>query len=648
MKPDNLRKKERLFKQAHKKAAERETKGLFEGAALAYLEASKLLPKKEASEAKALYLDKCGYCYDESGNYELAKEAYKKSLAIKEKFLPSNSISIANSLNDLGVVNEHIGEYKEAKAFLKRALVIREDLLGKEHPDTLQTLNNLSNIYYSSGDFNRSINAYQYILEIQKKTFNNDNLDIALTFYNLGNTYHAQGDFERAHKYCQQSLDIREKIVGTNHKLVADSLSVIGNIYISIENFEMAEKYHARTLNIIEKNLGNEHPSLNVCLNALGTIYSAQDKYQQAEDCYQRAIFIAKKKLGDNHPDIAVYLLNLGVLFSKKGDLDKTEIYYQQAQSIQEKSLDKEDPQKAALFNNLGELYFAKGEYTKAKNYFSRAREIIKKSLLPNHPYNKAIDKNYQDLQQKVANLEREKLEKRAALHKAERLAYLGQMAAMMAHNMNQPIGVIRMTASGALSDVDENLFDSSTELKPLLEKILNQTERLSQIMSNFRNLARSDRTVLSAVNLNEVINYIYQLLFDAQYQLDKIVLLKDLAESPIAHSNEWALQEMLISLLSNAREAVKDKAIKQVGIKTWQQDNQAGFCVEDSGDGIAQENLPKLFTPFLTSKNEGMGLGLYFCREIAKDLGGSIEYYPASLGGAGFKITLPAEQDEK
>ena len=69
---------------------------------------------------------------------------------------------------------------------------------------------------------------------------------------------------------------------------------------------------------------------------------------------------------------------------------------------------------------------------------------------------------------------------------------------------------------------------------------------------------------------------------------------------------------------------------------------------MEDNGDGITEENLPKLFTPFLSSKHEGMGLGLYFCREIVKDLGGSIDYYPASLGGAGFKIALPAEQENK
>ncbi len=265
---------------------------------------------------------------------------------------------------------------------------------------------------------------------------------------------------------------------------------------------------------------------------------------------------------------------------------------------------------------------------------------LLSENLITPHQYSTAMEN-------KIADLEYENIEKRAALHKAERLAYLGRMATLMAHNMNQPIGVIRMATSGALSDINENLFDPATELKPLLEKILNQTERLSLIMDNFRSFSRGDRTVLSAVNLNSIIEDIYQLLFVAQYQLDRIELQKDFIEPPIAHANEFALQEMLISLLSNAREAVKDKLIKQIKITTWQQDNHAGFCVEDNGDGIKQDDLPKLFTPFLSSKNEGMGLGLYFCREIAKDLGGSIEYYPASLGGAGFKITLPIQQDK-
>ena len=266
---------------------------------------------------------------------------------------------------------------------------------------------------------------------------------------------------------------------------------------------------------------------------------------------------------------------------------------------------------------------------------------LLAERLITEHQYSKALTN-------KIADLEYENIEKRAALHKADRLAYLGRMATLMAHNINQPIAVMRMAASGALSNINENLFDPATELKPLLENILKQTERLSFMMANFRNFARGDRTVLSAVNLNTVIEDIFQLLFIAQYQLDKIDLQKDLSESPIAHANELALQEMLISLLSNAREAVKDNPIKKISIKTWQQNNHVGFCVEDNGDGISTENLPQLFTPFLSSKNEGMGLGLYFCREIVKDLGGAIEYYPASLGGAGFKITLPIQQESK
>jgi two-component system C4-dicarboxylate transport sensor histidine kinase DctB len=266
---------------------------------------------------------------------------------------------------------------------------------------------------------------------------------------------------------------------------------------------------------------------------------------------------------------------------------------------------------------------------------------LLGENLITPHQYSTAIEN-------KIADLEQENIEKRAALHKAERLAYLGRMATMMAHNMNQPIGVIRMAASGALGDINENLFNPETELKPLLEKILSQTERLSFIMDNFRRFSRGDRQVLSAVNLNTVIEDIYQLLFIAQYQLDRIELQKDFIDSPIAYANEFALQEILISLLSNASEAVQDKSIKQIKLITQQENNQVSFCVEDNGGGINEDELPKLFTPFLSSKNEGMGLGLYFCREIAKDLNGSIDYYPSPLGGAGFKITLPAQQDNK
>ena len=380
-----------------------------------------------------------------------------------------------------------------------------------------------------------------------------------------------------------------------------------------------------------------------------GFAYNEAKKYTLAEVNLQRALAIYEKIFGKEHFQTAYSLSNLGDVYRNKDEFDKAEECLRNCLAIWEKMPDNNHSNIAGALNNLGFIHERKGELEKADEYFQRAKDAIEKSPSEvNNPVAEIVTNNRHRLQEDIEKLEREKLEIQAALYQSKKLDYLGQMATMMAHNINQPIAIMRMAASGALSNVKDNLFDPATELKPLLENILKQTERLSLIMSNFRSFARGDRTVLSAVNLNAIIEDIYQLLFAAQYQLDNINLKKDLIDPPIAHANELAIQEMLISLLSNARAAVKDKLVKQVCIKTWQQHNQAGFNVEDNGDGVTAENLPKLFTPFLSSKskNEGMGLGLYFCREIAKDLGGSIEYYPAPLGGAGFKITLPAQQD--
>jgi C4-dicarboxylate-specific signal transduction histidine kinase len=394
----------------------------------------------------------------------------------------------------------------------------------------------------------------------------------------------------------------------------------------------------------------DENPEgVAACLDNAGLSYFYAKKHTQAENCLQRALTIKEKILGNEHPDTAITLCNLGNVYGDEGKFNKADEYLQRALAIRVKKLRKDHPDIVISLNNLGSLYARKKDFDKAYEYYQLAKDFVKKYSLENKDIVfETIAKNHHNIQQEVAQLELEKLEVQAALYQSKKLEHLGQMATMMAHNMNQPIGLIRMATSGALSDINDNLFDPATELKPLLEKILNQTERLSLIMSNFRSFSRGDRTVLSAVNLNNIIEEIYQLLFVAQYQLDRIELKKELIESPIAHANKFSLQEILISLLSNAREAVKDKPIKQIKLTTWQENNHVGFCVEDNGDGIKKDDLPKLFTPFLSSKNEGMGLGLYFCREIAKDLGGSIEYYPAPLGGAGFKITLPVQQDNE
>jgi len=648
MKANNLHKNQRLYNKVIKKAKNKEKKGFYKGAALAYIDASRLIPQtQEYLEEKAFHLAKAGCNFDESGDYNHAKKAYKESLHIMENLPSKNLLLISNTLNNLGVVLGNLGDYDESDKYYNQALMIREKLLGTKHPDTLQTLNNLSVTDYYKGNYDKSISSALSVLKEQQKKFNGDSLETSLTLYNLGNTYFALGQYKTALEYTENSLLIRKRLLGPKDVLVSESLSIKGNILFAIGNINLAIECQKEALAIKENLLGHDHPSLVSYLNTLGGIYQSQNKLEESITFYQRALSIFKNNFNNEHPHAAVSLMNLGTLYKAKNELKKSEEYYQQALKIQKNKLGSDHPYTGMLLNNLGELAFIKGNNNDAEQYFASARKILSKSLQPSHPYNKEIEKNYENLQNKVAHLEREKLEKRAALHKSERLVYLGQMATMMAHNINNPIGIIRMIASGALGDLNDNLFNPETELKPLLEKIVLQTERLSVMMSNFRKFSRGDRKQLVSINLNDLIEDIYQLLFVAPYQIDHIITIKQFSKAPpLTHSNEFAIQEMLISLLSNAREAVKDKPIKKIVIQTWQQKDSVGFNIEDSGSGISKEQLPQLFTPFLSSKSEGMGLGLYFCREIAKDLGGTIEYYSANLGGAGFKITLPIEQE--
>lgn len=243
--------------------------------------------------------------------------------------------------------------------------------------------------------------------------------------------------------------------------------------------------------------------------------------------------------------------------------------------------------------------------------------------------------------QQEIAQLKNENIEVRCALNQAKRLAYLGRMATMMAHNIKNPVNNITTATVSMLMGI-KNKGITAEQLIPSLERVLNNSDRLNKIIENFRNFAQGDRTTLAPINLNETIEDIFQLLFVGQYQNHQIKLIRNFSEKPvIAKTNNFAIQEILVTLLNNAKEVLSNKESNQVTINTWQSGDKVGFDIEDNGGGIAEEKRDKLFSPFFSSKNSGMGLGLYFCKEILKDLDGNIDYYPAPHG-AGFRVTLP------
>ncbi len=188
--------------------------------------------------------------------------------------------------------------------------------------------------------------------------------------------------------------------------------------------------------------------------------------------------------------------------------------------------------------------------------------------------------------------LEQENQKLSAEVEESRRFKYLSSMATAVAHEINQA------ATSGALSDIRDNLFQP-TELEPLLNKIYAQTERLKNIIESFR----------------------------------------------IAWANPFQLEEVLINLLNNAKDALEGFANPQVWIKTGRTVTGATeIQVEDNGPGIAPEFLEKLFMPFESTKptERGTGLGLHISRKIIEALGGTLNYTARNGGGASFNITFP------
>ncbi|MEN8219416.1 MAG: ATP-binding protein [Pseudomonadota bacterium] len=245
---------------------------------------------------------------------------------------------------------------------------------------------------------------------------------------------------------------------------------------------------------------------------------------------------------------------------------------------------------------------------------------------------------------QLIAALERENANMRVELEKARKLAYLSMMATTVAHEVSQPVHIIRAITSAALDDLKDNLFKPN-EIKPVLERIHCQTTRLNKLIQNFRQLARSDNKNREAVNINQLLE---NTIGTIPHKKAKILMIQQLesAQSPlITYANPFQLQAVLSILLNNAFNALEGRKNATVWVKTFGAPSQkVGFSIEDNGAGLAPEYREFMFKPFVSTKTieHGTGLGLYLAYKIIEELKGKLCYKDRRDGGASFIVTLP------
>ena len=216
-------------------------------------------------------------------------------------------------------------------------------------------------------------------------------------------------------------------------------------------------------------------------------------------------------------------------------------------------------------------------------------------------------------------------------LVQANRLAILGQVAAGVAHEINQPVATIRAYADNARTFLDRGQTAPAGEN---LESIAALTERIGAITEELKTFARKGRGSAEPTGLKDVIEGAVMLLrsrFAGRMDLLDI----DLPPPELqVMGNRIRLEQVLINLLQNALEAVAPKAGEgRVEVRTSADAEMVTVTVADNGPGIPPEIRKGLFTPFNTSKESGLGLGLVISKDIVGDYGGRMEVESDSEG---------------
>lgn len=248
--------------------------------------------------------------------------------------------------------------------------------------------------------------------------------------------------------------------------------------------------------------------------------------------------------------------------------------------------------------------------------------------------------------EQKLA--EEEALRQREQMSHVSRLTTMGEMAAAMAHELNQPLSAISNYTAACTRLLDQG-DENRRDVDRALDQISVQAYRAAEIIQRMRDFARSRESGRQPVDIRDLILAVLPLArMDARANhVDlRIRLEKDL---PTINADEIQIQQVLLNLVRNGIDAMKgvDEASRRLDLRVWMEDEtHVRIGVTDRGHGVSDQVAEEVFTPFFTTKSSGMGLGLAISRSIATAHGGKLSYFNNPVVGATFFMILPTKAD--
>lgn len=225
------------------------------------------------------------------------------------------------------------------------------------------------------------------------------------------------------------------------------------------------------------------------------------------------------------------------------------------------------------------------------------------------------------------------------------RVSEMGTLASSLAHELNQPLTAVATYCESARDLLDGNPNDEALAMvKEALDEAAEQAIRAGQIVRRLRDFMSNGEMERRVESLQRLMNEANALALVGSREYDIEVKVSLDADADLMFVDRIQVQQVLVNLIRNAIDAMITSDKRFLSVRTADEgDNMVRVTIEDTGSGISDDIAPRLFQPFVTSKEHGMGIGLSICRTIVEAHGGRIWFEPGQNGGTAFHFTLPS-----
>lgn len=664
--------------------------------ALPYSEYSANIFKKYNNSLSYVFsLSDLSNIYYNMYNYNKAINCFKEIYKIGiEK---NNSQWRALALDGFGSIHYAKGEYNKALKYMFDSLDIYKNMMDN---------NNIIRLLYGIGASFTTIAKYDqaidYLLKsTQKASINNNREYIASSNHAIGVIYERLKNYHIALKYNFRALQISQE---DNDKIIVGSiLSHIGKIYFHLSEYDSAWSYLEKSLEV-QRETKNKVGIANV-LDLLGEIHYRNKNYTKALDSYKKAwqtiINIDEKYRKTKITN------HLGIVYTDLGKFDLAYRYLYKANTMA-KEIKAQDLIQESL-SSMSEYYAAVDNYNKAYHYlieFADLRDSIftvsshhiaemqmryetekrekENELLRNEieiqrlaldkeqlkiwvsylslvivsiigffGYNRYRAKRRINirLEEKIKRaIQKQKEQQEIIFHQAN-LTSLGELAAGMAHEINQPLQDIKLCTESLSLGIQELNSDDSG-LKNDIAEIYLDIDRIRNIVDHVRMFSSQQKNHINEYFIiTPVIENALSLIGKQYFKKGIRINLKLNNRIGQLKGNPYKFEQIVINLLSNAKDALLEKENKGkeifdkiINIYTSRQDDKIILQIEDNGIGMNSEQKKNIFHPFFTTKKfgEGTGLGLSIVFGIVKDMNGTITVNSEIQNGTMVEVRFP------